>query len=378
MRANVKNDIIRKIVELTLRGASSADNQQPWSFHWDGVKLTVREVIQGLKLTDPGRFLNTLNLGTIAETIDIVTSMPSVHLKPEFSYSLSPANLGMQATFTKSPRSLDELAQVVEKRWCDRRKYKSESIDESVIQACHRDLYDGVNLYFSANTKELHAVDGMIWGKVFAIDRLCKKDMYEWLRWSKRDAEKTRDGMYWTTFSDSWINSRMVKLSMNPSRLVYFCTRPFTRPALRAIGILQRMFSASNGLISEGTEGVYGCVTVKKTSSEALVDAGRSIIRVWMRLNLQGYSFQPMMVLPLVFSYMRPEAGNGSGVVKGMVSAYEIDKGFDACRETFGFSKDETPVWIFRAGLPKGPKHYATLRKDVAKVLSVSPGITEK
>ena len=40
MSADVDNDSIRKIIELTLRGASSADNHQPWSFQWDGVRLT--------------------------------------------------------------------------------------------------------------------------------------------------------------------------------------------------------------------------------------------------------------------------------------------------------------------------------------------------
>ncbi len=193
MSVNADHDNIRKIVELTLCGATSADNQQPWSFHWDGVTLTIREAFQGLKLTDPSRFLNTLNIGTIAETIDIVTSMPSVRLNPEFSYTLDPANSNARYII-ESSRSPDKILDAIERRWCDRRSYKSHSIDESVIQTLQRDLYDGVNLYFSTKTKKLNAADSMMWGKVFAINRLCKKDMYEWMQWSKREAERTRDG----------------------------------------------------------------------------------------------------------------------------------------------------------------------------------------
>ncbi len=112
-----------------------------------------------------------------------------------------------------------------------------------------------------------------------------------------------------------------------------------------------------------------GLITVTDTSTPALIDSGRVLLRCWLQLNGSGFGFGMLSaasipVFDLHCEHLTPHAS------KEFEAFFK--QGKHDLKKWFQTAKNELPLMVFRTGL-SGPqeKKARTLRRDIDDVLKI-------
>lgn len=251
------------------------------------------------------------------------------------------------ATLSFTPRvdpSFEELAAGLSERCTDRRLYRGGDLDDPVLAQLVKGSPDDAacRLYLRDCTDRnllayLEQAEGYVWSH--------STTQQAFIRWIRFDAA-ARDGIPWQCLGSSFLESRVLLVcrSYTIQRLI---NRGFISAAQR---LLRRQIGSSAAL---------GCITVRATHAEALVEVGRLALRTWVRLNASGFAVQPLAVAAI-------------GVYNAHVAELPGDtlprfrelflSGEATFRAAFGIGEAETPAWLFRTGRAQTEPLPATAR----------------
>lgn len=350
----------RRRILSAAQQAPSAENSQPWRFGVGDCCLEVFHLTERAQLAAFPDDLSLFSLGMIVESIELASG--SEGLRPLFSYQLQPRRDDipwLQVTFERASRQPEPLAAAIFTRHTDRRRYAGGSLQDPVFREIEREAKAAreaslylVDRYPPAYLQLLQDADQTIfqWPAM-------RRDLNKWVRFTEDEIQRTGDGLPWRSLlrgPERWWHRLQSQLWRLEFRLDWF------PPWL--IQLEKSLFDDSGDL----TPGSFddgagiGCITTASFAPEDLVAAGRLALRVWLRLNLAGYGFQPMTNLT---SILYPQQ-RGDWKLPPRLAHY-VHNGYAIVQETFGFPMGETPIFCFRTGLASGsyPQQARTLRR---------------
>ena len=353
---NISDQIVR-VVE-SCRRIPSGENCQPWSYVWDGQKLSV--------FHDPDRARNIINyngyvsffsLGFLFETMHIAASNEGLQAK--FDWRLEkPSNENHWANveFEESKSAPDGLLATLPKRFTDRRPFKGGSLSDEVFRLVARDAEQFLpcRLYFKDKPTSAFLDYACKAETFFWTNQPFHKDYTRWLRLLKREVLATRDGLPWRSLGVNYLVSRVL-LACKPYQV---------QAVVNKIGYV----SIAKKLVKQQILSGAGtcCITIPASNVDNLVSAGRLGMRTWLVLNQHDYGFHPMSLSALITHYsMLGVADQIHPWLSGLGR-----EGETALRDYFGYGPGEFPIWVFRTGISAGfPKQHLTLRLETNELL---------
>jgi len=355
----------RQRIEAAVLRAPSQDNCQPWSLEWREHQLLVfHDARRAASPTNAGQHFSCLSLGCLLESVRLAAGATGLDVRGQLTLDGRAVNSqSAWATLSFAPRiesADDGLAAGLGERCTDRRLYRGGDLAHPVFAQLGRDTPDtGVCKLYLRDTTDPDLLAYLEQAEAYVWSHATTQQAF--LRWIRFDAA-ARDGIPWQCLGGSFLESRVLRLcrSYTIHRVI---RRGFISAAQR---LLRRQIGSSAGL---------GCITVRATRPEAVVEVGRLALRTWVRLNASGFAVQPLAVTAI-------------GVYNAHVAALPGDtlprfrelfvSGEAALRAAFGFGATETPVWLFRTGLAGTeplPSTARTPRLDVAQVLRSQPSV---
>lgn len=344
-----------QILDLA-RWAPNIDNAQPFYFRWSEDCLWVlRDEGRDRKRGNAGHIASYVGLGCLLEYVRIAAS--GSDLRGEFELPGEPSGEeGRWAEVRFTPGApADPLLPGLRLRASDRRLYQGGRLDAPVFSEIREDLgrIPEVRLSFVEEPgprlmNYLMAAEAHLW-----LDKHMLPEMLSWVRWTRAEAERTRDGMPWRSLAVSYPVSRLMYL-VSKSSLVRRIVRWSGGPLRAQQENLKAQVASSAAL---------GGLTVREPRPDNFVEAGRAFVRAWLRLNLAGYGVQ-VMASPALHALQ-----SDLGILPHDVpesSRRVFSRGREILLRSFQAQQDDFPVWMFRTGRsPALPENMRTRRRSL-------------
>lgn len=347
---------IERIVGAASR-APSAENCQPWTFRWDGEGLAIdHDADRARKGHDRTHHDSLLALGCLLEALEIAADGEGFTVHAQLSVAQPEARTWARVRLLPGHSGRAVLAEALARRCTDRRPFRGGSVDHPVFAEILAESGSAAGLRVGVPSDALlgffREAEGFVWSH-----EPTWRDVMRWLRITRREVEETRDGASWQTLGVDLPQLRSLRLVRHPrARSILARTGA---PRFLA-GWLERQMRSAAGLV---------LVTVREPGREALVDAGRRMMRAWLLLTRADHGVQPHSQQ----SYFLHEAAVGSladDVGPGWRERYA--RGLELVRSEFALDPGELPVMLLRTGHADSlPAHRRTLRKPVHEVLEL-------
>lgn len=336
----------------------SGDNCQPWSYDWDGKTLELKfDTVRAKHPLDISQISSLLALGCLVEGINLAAS----EFGSTVSYTVSDPSENEGKIFSKlsfSSPSKDikknDLAEVLVQRTTDRRKFDGGELSS-------RTLANSINqeeLFSPARAHTVSKISNELFNYIldtedhFVSEPKILQATLKWVRFTKNDALKTRDGLPWRN-----LGVHFWELPLLPFIRDYLFLGKILKNFLR----IQRRKEVKGQL--DSSAGLV-CVSVSKGDSYGIVQAGRLMMRCWLALNKQGYGVHPL-TLPSIYAFAAHK--NNPEVPATRRDFYR--KGSDLLSKEFLIPEGAIPLWMVRTGISSPlPKKMRTLRRRLGDV----------
>jgi hypothetical protein len=346
----VDREAIRRMLESGAR-APSGDNLQPWTavIDEDSIHLSVDQSRDRSLYNFEGR-ASLIALGAMIENVTLAGRDCGVAVATTLSPD-GPKFVSARLALSPAEPSADPLFAAVLRRCTNRKPYRTAPLDAPVAEGLRASIAgdSGADLRLIEDRDEMHVVAraASLNDRLLFELRPLHDRFFESVRWTAREAEATRDGLYVKTLelgpmagpfkaSRSWGTVRLTNL-LGGSRLApRHSYQTFMRSA--AFVFLQ----------------------VSGVSPEALVGAGRLMERVWLTATFLGLSVQPMAGMICLLPYLREGLGQLPARNQEVVAQAE-----NLFRQVLPLSPDRAPVMLWRVGHGKPPTATA-LRRAIA------------
>lgn len=348
-------EVVRAILARARR-APSAENSQPFRFRWDGERLFVLHRPERARRSGGGRHHEALlGLGCLLVALEIAAGQEGLRLRAEAG--VQDPGQPVWAVLRLLPGGCPDprAALLLERRCTDRRLFRGGAAPAGLAEELSAWTEEGVGLYALGEPAPalwafLRAAEGLVWS-----DEALWMDVMRWLRTSQREVERTRDGASWRTMGPDLPESRLLDLLRRPEarRLL----RRSGAPSLAGRWFERQLRSSPVRLL----------ITVRGPGVEALVRAGRTLMRAWLGLTGLHLGVQPHSQA----SFFVHEAARGL-LPPGLPPAWPalFAEGRRLYAEALGLGPEELPVMLLRAGpsahLPEGRR---TLRLPLDELL---------
>lgn len=351
----------RKIIEEIVTAgmlAPTGDNCQPFRFVWDGSILDVYFLPERAEaLLDVNQMATYLALGAVLANIKIASK--------EFGYEAVPHLLPdpflkdhlLQIQFNKNSSPQDPLYSFLRSRCVNRRAHKAQPLDSSFRSDILRSVEPYPEVFFSLfeekkKIRQFASFFAETDAFVFA-NKLMHHDLFQWMRFSSEEVEKTRDGMGIDTLELDFPDRFMLKHFLVNWRICQFLGR---------LGIHSLMAFKRNLTYRRST--AIGFLAVKDLKPAGVVLAGELLERIWLQSAKAGYSFQPMIGFPLIL--IRARSKGGDGLTSSQIKfAVEADRKLSSTLPEF---VKNYPLAFFRIGRANPPSG-RTLRMGLDNIL---------
>lgn len=345
----------QSILETAVQ-APSGDNSQPWIFAWSEDVLTItHDAMRSQHPLNPGQSASALMLGCLLETIEIAA------LDVGFEISVKLLNLASEGKspwaevrFSSTTQAPDPLSQYIRIRSTDRREYKKGHLSPELFQdiKANEQKYFPAQMHFVSKV-ETDLQDYIIDAEQNLIDHTdILPEVMKWTRFTMSKARKTGDGISWRNMLAKVWELPVMYLMLKFPKLLN-AVRPEMVRQHRARTMKQ--LNSAAGLV---------CVSTKKTAIplEGAVQAGRLMMRVWLRLTQLGFGVQPISLatLPILFHH--------ENVMDSFFSQKLnfFKKGEQLLKKTFHVPPENFPTWMIRTGISTPlPKELRTFRRPV-------------
>jgi hypothetical protein len=356
--AMVSQEQIRSILNLAVR-APSGDNVQPWRFEWDGEALTVifRPSLAHHVL-DAGHSASGIALGCLLQSIEIAAATEGFSIQTGFKGFHKNESACAEIRFVAGYRSNESWIDALSKRATDRRPFRGGRLPMEALQKTAA----GFDQQHRAKVYPQHSVSNELLECLVSAETLTVvhprifPDTLPWIRMSRREVERKRDGMPWQGTGIGILEYPVIRFM----RRFPGSFRFLSRAGMRRIYAqrMKQLIKSSAGLL---------CFSAPDPGPDAPIQVGRLAMRLWLRLTELGYGVQPLTIASLF-------------VYNARIGALDPESRrlFERCapraeeilHRAFGIPEGETPVWMFRTGLSGPlPRSWVTPRKELPRVL---------
>jgi hypothetical protein len=354
-------DDLQRILSLSTR-APSADNCQPFRFHWDGARLLLfHDEVRAAYPLDASAVGSRLTLGCQLEALHVAAAVHGFGCRAKLvAPPHPPCTPWAEVAFVAGHAGPRPSAEPLLARCTDRRIYHGGSIDDPVFATLTRDAAatGGARLHFrppdDALVEYCAHTEELVWSW-----KATQQAIAGWFRLDRGEVERTRDGMRRESIDLDALGVRVLRRCRADYRYQRLANR------LGFLRVLRRRMRAR-----VRSSAALGCVTVEAPTWANVVAAGRVSMRAWLALTECGYGFQPISAATILV------LGRAAGrEPAGLPAAFSdaIARGEQVLRRTFGLAAGETPAWLFRTGrAPRGRAAARNLRLDLSSVLSVT------
>jgi hypothetical protein len=349
-----------RILELAMT-APNVDNAQPFFFRWEGERLLVfRDEARDRRRGNAGNYISMVGLGCLAECIAIAASGEGRVADIDFTYDMGHLQAPWLAiTLRPDAAAPDALLPGLRLRCSDRRRYEGGDLSDPVFAQvmADADCFQGCSLAFQAPAGQ-ELIDYLLRCERFLWeDKHILPEMLSWVRWTAREAHRTRDGMPWPSLGVGFLTSRLMWLVARSKR--------FRSLAQRSGGPLRSQQKTMEAQVRSSA--ALGCIAVHDTRLETMFALGRLFLRAWERLNMSGYGVQ-VMANPAIHPFQHV-----AGILPDdypAASKRVFAEGRRVLSQAFGLQEGTTPAWMFRTGKSSPlPARMRTLRLPLARVI---------
>jgi len=353
---------LQSISAIVEAGASapSGDNCQPWRFRWNGDALLIVFVPERAEsFYDVGNSASWVSLGALLENVELAAESqglrPVVDLRPESSAGSVVARIG----FTPREPARSPLLAAVPERCVNRRPYRRDPLPAAVSEEL-RAAGAGV-----AAVRTRLSEDGRVLSRLAGLAALNDRMLFEsrplhaglqrWLRWTREETLRTRDGMPIESLElarierpgfrmlSAWPCARLLGLAGGTRLLPLRARRTYLRSA------------------------AVGLVSVDREEAKAFIEAGRVVERIWLTATMRQVAFQP--ITGVTFLLLRLWMKGGAGLSPAHRKL--LDRGGRQLREMLSLGPGELPVMLFRLGFADPPTARAP-RLPVSDLLTIT------
>ncbi len=345
----------------------SGDNAQPFRF-----KITSTNEFEIYHDTNVAKHrLNSthmasfIGLGTLLELVSLQALNSGYEIKIESFLQQSVPVDGVikwaKIELVKSEELISteekKLLGAISQRCVNRCQYSQEELSKECVQWLVLEASKNSNLIFNFEHKLSPEFENIVleieeeaWR-----DLETANDVLKWIRFGKRSAELTRDGLVWESLGLSIFQKPFLRL---------LCKYPALYKILAKAGATKENRNSLKKLIQHS--GGFGWFSLAKHSPELAVEAGRTIFRLWLHLTDQGYSYQPMTLVALpAFSHNFKKLP--SNWPPKLSSLYT--KAIEIFRRDTKIDPRFTSIWGFRTGKAEAlPENARSLRKYIDSV----------
>lgn len=295
---------IQKIIDAGIK-APSGDNCQPWSFAADGKRIDIFNL--------PERDRSLYNYQQRACLVangacieNMLIAAPHYGLRAEPFYFPDPGNPQHLARLELSDAEAqhDPLFAAIATRGINRKPYRGGQLAPHAADSL-RQAASGTGTLGCA-FKLLQEDEKNSAAEVAALsDRLVFENprlhgfLFEQLRWTPEEAERTRDGL----------DIRTLELSP-PDRLLFPLLKNFQLVSLIAKFGATRLIAANARKLMLSASAA-GIITISDDAPASWLHAGRMLERVWLEASRQGLAFHLMTGITLMAGRVRDGALEG-------------------------------------------------------------------
>jgi hypothetical protein len=336
----MSSETIQFLVQAAIR-APSADNSQPWHFHWDGSDLKVSyDFPRVANVTfDAENPATILAMGGALENILQAAAAIGLEATLELPADLADADgpcyftvkIGHNTEARTGPaKVLPKLP--LQNRYTNRFAYTAHPLPKDLLDRVTGLAEGGARAIALDNASDIRNVGRLV--RSASEVRFQTREVHEWLAKSLRfSADDSRDGLDVSTLD----------LPPGGAALLRFIR------SWKTMAFLNR-FAAHKLLASIDARPVYGASTiigfVGLTGYQDTLNAGRLIERIWIELNSNNLAVHPYYVV--ADQLYRYREGKVPGKLTNQVKAIR-----DQSEHLFKMGTGETLHMLFRVGFPK-------------------------
>lgn len=350
-----KNAII-KIIDAGIQ-APSGDNCQPWQVYLDGEGLRIRNLdYKDTSLYNVKNTASYVAIGAMIENMAIAAKSlgynASVKLFPEGENSSTVANI----RFIKGETVFDPLFLFIKKRCVNRKKFKDKQLEhhakETILKVSSE--FRGAELCIIEDSEKMK-----ILARIFSLnDRILFENknlhdfLFKHLRWTREDAETSRDGMSIESLELGFLQSRIFKF-LSSWNLVSF---------LNLFGFSRLVPSRSYKLCTSSS--ALCILLMQGLNSDSFVDGGRVFQRIWLTATSLGLSLHPMTGITFLIERIKiSDKKDLSTAHQKLLTALDEQLG-----KFFPIDKNKSIIMAFRLGYADPPSD-KSLRLPLKSVL---------
>lgn len=345
----------------------SGDNAQPFRFKIISANEfeIYHDTIVAKHRLNSTHMASFIGLGTLLELISLQALNSGYKIKIESFLQHSIPMDGVikwtkiELLKTEQLISVDEkkLLGAISQRCVNRCQYSQEELSEVCVQWLVAEASKNPNLVFNFE----HKLSPEFENTVLEIEEEAWRDLetandvLKWIRFGKRSAELTRDGLVWESLGLSFFQKPFLRL---------LCKYPAIYKILAKAGATKENRNSLKKLIHHS--GGFGWFSLADHKPEIAVEAGRTIFRLWLYLTDQGYSYQPMTlaVLPAFSHNFKKLPNNWPPKLLALYT-----KAIELFRRDTNMDSRFTPIWGFRTGKAVAlPENARSLRKYLDSV----------
>lgn len=359
-RKQIEPPQLLRLLELAMR-APSGDNAQPWRFVWDAPTLTIlHDASRARHFLNLNHNASRLALGCLLEDLTVAASSQGISVDYELLDTKSQQGVDPWTLVRLRPSSKIEsnpLVAAIPRRYTDRRPYRPQWIPletmDGLVATC--DTVPGVRCNFIQQPPDEYLRYLLEFDRMLFEIKDLHHDVMEQIRFPGEPNEHSRDGMHWRTLGAKSMDIAVLRL----------CRNFKIQKLMNALGFLPMYMMNQRKVLRSSA--LFGCITIKAPSVATTVEAGRLMERLWLRLALDGVSFQPLTISSLLVHDLltqqlaQPLTGHHRKV---------LESGSEVLRRTFGLKGDDVPIWMFRAGLPSDERPWVTPRLPIESLVS--------
>lgn len=336
LQLQLEKEVVDAIIDKLIN-TPSGDNSQHWRYKWTGYQLhIIHDLNRARHPLNDGHYSSLLSLGCLIEALYICTS--DFGIEPQIDYELSDFNNKALAkvSFTEKKRSINILSKWIEKRETNRNIFDPDPLPKNYLDDIQSE-FSKLGIRVESIEKPSKAFyDYLVKSELYVwVNRLVFLNTTKWIRYNKKEEEKTRDGFNLKNINLNKVDALFIKL---------FIRFPLVQKILYKL-VVQFKAKADAQKTIENTANFIS-FSSKISSPLSIVNAGRAGYKTWLKLNSDSYGVQPMTApgqLPFVLK--------NRGQLIGSNSAYRdfFTLGESILKNEFNLKSEEV-FWMLRTG----------------------------
>ena len=356
----VSRETISAIVEAAVQ-APSGDNCQPWRFRWDGEHLRILFLADRAEsVYDIRSLASWISLGALITNATLAATQHGLQATVELFPAGELSGVVALVRFAAGSGATDPLGEAIPARCVNRRAYRQEPIPAGVrdeLQAlAASSLGTRLSWIETDPAKRRIAALAAQNDRILFENRALHDGVYGWIRWTRADAQRRRDGLPAETLELSAFERTGMRLlgSWRWARLA---------AALR----ISRVFPVRARKIYQRS-GAIALLSVRGDQPEDFVRGGQVLERIWLTTTRRGIAFQPITGITFLLLRMRLKGGEGLGSDHRKLLARLEEE----LKRLYPEGAAESPIMLFRLGLAPPPSGRAP-RLPVDQILDIEP-----